>query len=369
MKIAHISTVHPTFDGRIFHKECVSLAKAGFETHLIVQHTKNETVNGVVIHGIPKFNGRLNRIIEGNKIALSKALELDADVYHFHDPELLPVGLKLKKKGYKVIFDMHELVGLMIRSKEWIPKPLRWFIEKSYAQIEKKAFKRFEKIIVVTEKMVEEYTSVVYPKFKEKVAIIRNFSLVESIAKAKPKFERKDKDTVFIYVGGLTKERGILEVVQAVQKVNDAKLWLLGPWQNDTFSKECKAADVCDKMEYFGLLPMPEVYGYIQSADVGLTVLNPTVNHLASLPVKAFEYMAASKPQIMSNFPFWMASFEGCGKFVTPGNKQELIKSMRFFVENKAERETIGKNSFQLVNEEYSWEAESTKLIKIYQEI
>ncbi|MAZ36468.1 MAG: hypothetical protein CL842_03335 [Crocinitomicaceae bacterium] len=366
MKVVHISTVHPTFDGRIFHKECVSLARAGYDVHLIVQHDKDETVNGVQIHHLPAFSGRVNRIIDGNKLAYQKAIELDGDVYHFHDPELMPVGLKLKKRGYKVIFDMHELVGLMIRSKEWIPKPLRWLMEKTYAQFELRAFKNFDKIIVVTEKMVSDYTDIVYSKYKSKVEIVRNYSLVGNIKDTSPKQIDKDGKTVFIYVGGLTRERGILQLVKSIQKFEKGKLWLLGKWESSDFEKECFAADESNRMTYFGLLPMPEVYQYIQASDVGLTVLNPTVNHLASLPVKAFEYMAATKPQIMSNFPFWVRSFDGCAIFIEPDNGKQLEDAFEQMIENPELRESIGNKSFQMVTEQFSWEAESKKLISIY---
>ncbi len=366
MKAVHISTVHPTFDGRIFHKECVSLAEAGYEVHLIVNHSKDEKVNGVHIHHLPKFTGRINRIFEGNKLAYQKAIELDADVYHFHDPELMPVGLKLKNKGYRVIFDMHELVGLMIRSKEWIPRLMRWGMEKAYAQFELKAFKKFDKIIVVTEKMVSDYTDVVYPKYKDKVEIVRNYSLVGNIKDTKPKQIDKQAKTVFIYVGGLTRERGILQLVKSIQKFENATLWLLGKWENVEFENECNEANVNHNMVYFGLLPMPEVYQYIQAADVGLTVLNPTVNHLASLPVKAFEYMAASKPQIMSNFPFWEKSFEGCALFIEPDNAVQLERAFEQMIENPDLRSSIAEKSYQMVTEHFSWEAESEKLINIY---
>ena len=369
MKIAHISTVHPAFDGRIFHKECTTLAQACHDVHLIIQHTKAEVVNGVKIVPLPKFSNRINRIIEGNKLALQRALEIDAQVYHFHDPELLPVGLKLKKQGYKVIFDMHELVGLMIRSKQWIPKPLRWGMEKIYAQFESKAFKKFDKIIVVTEKMVSDYTDVIYPKYKNKVEIIRNYSLVSSISQAEPKQIDTEGATNFIYVGGLTRERGILQLVKSIQKFETGKLWLLGPWESTEFESECSEADKNGKMQYFGLLPMPEVYEYIQAADVGLTVLNPTVNHLASLPVKAFEYMAASKPQIMSNFPFWEKSFAGCAVFIEPDNPHELESAFQKMIESAALRKTIGEKSFQMVTDHFSWEAESDKLLNIYKNI
>jgi len=48
--------------------------------------------------------GYLARLLEIGK----KALEVDAEVYHFHDPDLLFLALKLKKKGKKVIYDVHE---------------------------------------------------------------------------------------------------------------------------------------------------------------------------------------------------------------------------------------------------------------------
>lgn len=366
MNVVHISTVHPTFDGRIFHKECVSLAKAGYNVHLIIGHTKKEKIDGVVIHPLPKFGNRLDRIRRGNKIAFNIALEINADVYHLHDPELLPLGLKLKQKGFKVVYDMHELVGLMIRSKKWIPLILRWTMEKLYMYYENKAFQQFDKVIVVTEKMVTDYTNKMYPIYANKVEIIRNFSLVENIKNTAPIEQDKKGQTILIYVGGLTRQRGILDVVEAIQEIDNVGLWLMGPWENEDFQNACIEADVKSKLEYFGILPMPEVYKYIQASDIGLTILNPTVNHLASLPVKAFEYMAASKPQIMSNFPFWEKSFVDCVVFVDPNNKLEIQNAIRDLVENTVLRMELGSKSLKVVEEKYSWEMESTKLVDLY---
>ncbi len=369
MKIVHISTVHPTFDGRIFHKECVSLSKAGYDTHLIIGHSKSERVNGVQIHPLPKFTNRFDRIRRGNKIALEIAININAKVYHLHDPELLPLGLKLKQKGFKVIYDMHELAGLMIRSKKWIPFLLRWSMERFYMYYEKKAFEKFENIIVVTEKMVTDYTNKVYPNCTDKVAIIRNFSLVGDIKNTAPLSQDKKENTILIYVGGLTKKRGILDLVEAIQEIENVGLWLLGPWESDLFHEECLDLDEKSKMEYFGILPLPEVYKYIQASDIGLTILNPTVNHLASLPVKAFEYMAASKPQIMSNFPFWKESFSGCGLFVNPENKMEIQSAIIDLVSDLKLRMELGKESLSLVEEKYSWEVESKQLIELYKSL
>ena len=81
-KICHISTVHKPFDTRIFYKECRSLVKEGYDVHFIVSHDKEEVVEGVHIISLPLDNSRKYRFFKKKKIALQKAIEVDADLYH-----------------------------------------------------------------------------------------------------------------------------------------------------------------------------------------------------------------------------------------------------------------------------------------------
>ena len=114
MKVCHISSAHAPNDTRIFHKQCASLARAGYDTTFVVkakdpQSVGETTEKGVRVIQVPVDNSsRLKRMLFGTKAVYQKALEVDADIYEFHDPELLPYGLKLDRRGKRVIFDSHE---------------------------------------------------------------------------------------------------------------------------------------------------------------------------------------------------------------------------------------------------------------------
>ena len=95
IKICCLTSVHPPFDTRIFHKEATSLAKAGYNVSLVAQHDKDEIVDGIRIVSLPKPKNRIERMTRTVWTAYRKALEIHADIYHFHDPELIPIGLAI----------------------------------------------------------------------------------------------------------------------------------------------------------------------------------------------------------------------------------------------------------------------------------
>lgn len=95
-KVSILTSVHPLFDTRIFHKEAKSLAKAGYDVTPIAQHDKEEVVDGIRIVPLPKAKDRIVRMTKTVWQTYRKAFKIDADIYHFHDPELIPIGLMLK---------------------------------------------------------------------------------------------------------------------------------------------------------------------------------------------------------------------------------------------------------------------------------
>jgi len=360
VKVCHITTVHRPFDTRIFYKECVSLVKAGFEVYLVTTHDKDEEVNEVKIRAIPKHKNRFQRIFEKTWVAYRRALETNAEVFHFHDPELIPVGWMLKLKGKKVIYDVHENYPAEILNKDWLgPLLIRRIVAAVVGFLEALSSNVFDAIVIVVPDARKRFP-------KRKTVLIQNFPSVDTIDNAPLPEVHKNKLTV-IYAGDLTRVRGIKESIQAMEYVGDfSELWLLGRWENDAFRKECESLKGWNHVKYLGLQPLSNTYGYMKAADIGLAILMPRNNHLNGQPTKVFEYMACGKPVIMSNFPYWQKLFSKCALFANPLDPKDVAFQIKELFKDDALRIELGLEGRKLVEEKFSWETESKKLIAMY---
>jgi hypothetical protein len=112
LRVTHITTSHVRTDQRIFQKECRSLARAGFEISLIVFDGLGEDLrDGVFVKDLGAMGrGRLGRFVLRPLRAAAYAIKNRSAIYHFHDPELLPVAALLKLLRQRVI--LRELASL-----------------------------------------------------------------------------------------------------------------------------------------------------------------------------------------------------------------------------------------------------------------
>jgi len=367
-KIAHLTTVHPPFDVRIFHKECKTLAKSGYEVYLIAQHDKEEIVDGIHLIPLPIVRSRIRRMIYLPIRALKEALKLKANIYHFHDPELIPIGVLLKvfAKG-KVIYDVHEDVPKQIMSKYWIPKKLRGIISFIVNLGEKKFSFLFDAIITATDDILKNFS------FYRNAISIKNYPMLSKFLEVKGK-EKKDDVFKIIYIGGLSKIRGISEVVKALEYVDsnkEVRLILCGKFSPIEYEKEVRNLKGFEKVDYLGWLEPDEVVNKLVDVDAGIVCLHPITNYVTALPVKLFEYMAAGLPVIASNFPLWREIVEGnnCGICVDPLNPKEIAEAIKYLIEHPDEAQKMGENGKKAVLEKYNWEKESEKLIKLYEDL
>jgi len=364
VKICHISTVHHFNDDRIFYKECVSLSNVGYDVSLVVTHNEDCVINGVKIIALPDNSSRLYRIFLLSFIALFKALKTKSKLYHFHDPELMVIGILLRLMGKKVVYDVHEDLPKQILYKKWIPgMALRNVLSSIIALFEKFATLFFVNVVVVTDDIAKKFNP-------QKISLIRNFAILNVIDSIQPAPTTSSEKYCIIYVGGISKIRGIYEVIASLKYLNfQIEFMLLGPWESEEYKTHCQSLEEYKFVNYIGNLPLFEVYPYIKSADLGICLLYPAKNYITSLPVKAFEYMACKKPMIMSDFEYWQQIFQDCALFTDPFDSIKIANAIKHFHDDKVYAEKVAKNGYSMLKDNFTWEAESIRLVNMYREI
>lgn len=364
-KITHLTSAHPRYDTRIFIKMCSSLAtNKNYEISLVVADDKGDEVkNRVNIFDVGKKNGRLNRILKTTKNVYKKALEINSDIYHIHDPELIPVGLKLKKMGKKVIYDAHEDVALQILSKSYMNIILRNILSKTFLIFEKFAFKKFDYIITATLHIRDKFTII-----NQNCMDINNYPKLEEFD-----FDHnpKQKENAVCYIGSIAEVRGIKEIVRAMEFVGDVKLLLAGDFREKNVEGEVKSYLGWSKVEELGFIDREGIASVMNRSIAGLVTLHPIINYQDALPVKMFEYMASGLPVIASNIKFWQEIIEDaeCGLCVNPMNPKEIADAIEYIMTHPAEAKVMGENGKKAVLEKYNWNIEKVKLFKVYEEL
>ena len=361
IKVCHFTSVHPRSDTRIFFKECKSLADSGFDVSLVVADgLEDETVGGIKIYNVRKAkSGRLTRMTLIVSKVYRKSLELDADIYHFHDPELLIAAYFLKRKGKIIIYDIHEDVPKDIMIKTWLPFVLKKLISTLYKALEKFVGKRLDYLITTTDFIYNRFV-----KYQSNTTCIKNYSLPDDILE---NVVWNNKSIDLCYIGGINEVRGIFEMISLIQGT-DLKLSLSGLFENDALFTRIQILDGWKNVNYHGYVSRNEAKQILRDAKIGLLILHPTQTHLYSLPIKLFEYMAAGLPVIASDFQNWKEIIEGnnCGYCIDPFDKKMQLEKIEFLINNPLIAQQMGRNGTIAVKEKFNWNVEAKKLVDLY---
>ncbi len=364
VKVCHFTSVHQADDTRIFIKECSSLAKAGYQTFLVATGCRDDVKNGVRIIGVPAVDGgRIRRFTLTAWRTYQSAKRLNADIYHFHDPELLPHGLLLKKQGKKVIYDVHEDVPEDILTKDWIPEFVKKVIARSFEWFENWTVKRMDYVIAATPFIYRRFLKEGCP-----VENVNNYPVRDELLLSHE--EVKSKMKTVCYVGAIDKHRGIFEMVNAISRT-DADLMLAGKFSSNSLREETAKMSGWSQVKELGQLSRQEVAQLLSASVAGLVIFRHGPNYTHSLPNKIFEYMSASLPVIVSNFPLWKDIVEKnkCGICVNPLDVDEIADAMKWLMDHPEEASVMGECGRKAVVEQFNWERESKKILAVYHQL
>jgi len=369
--LLQLTTAHPRSDTRIFIKEAQTLAsRLPHKVYLMVADGKGsmeEELGKVSIHDIGRLGGgRLGRTFIAPWRGFVAIRKLAPAVVHFHDPELIPLGMFLRVIGYKVIYDVHEDMPRQIFSKYYIPKIIRYPASLAMSALEWLCSRVCTAVIPATPVFADRFPA-------NKTFVVQNFPIGSELVVPNPVPYGK-RPPGFAYLGGIEKVRGAFEMIQAFECLNGisgATLELAGWFSPSNLENELRALPGWSSVHFHGEVARPQVARILGNVRAGLVVLHPEPTHIESYPIKMFEYMAAGLPVIASDFPVWRRIIDdaGCGLLVDPLDPTSIAEAMRWILDHPAEAEAMGRRGRQAVERTYNWDTEATKLIEMYKKL
>ena len=386
-RVAHMSSHHQPVDNRIFQRECRSLADAGYAVHFIVRNPTDEIRNGVQIVAVNAPRNRLERVTLTAFQVFLRALRTKADIYHLHDPELIPWGFLLRLLGKTVVFDVHEDFAQAAGVRSWIPKPLRGLVARAWRGLAWVASRAFHIVIA------ERYYARSFPK-SVKVLNYPHFERSEALRSVDRTAQNLDRVRL-IYAGSTTLSRGAAlharlaclipgclihycgnmsqQTADAIRKASgDATIGVMGEdgkisWEKRSSRPEPEVSTIIlEGLDYYVSDRMVEALKEPWTA--GLSIFPFSEHYYEKELTKFFEYMAAGLPMVVSDFPNWRAIVESaeCGFAINPARLEDAVDRINWLHANPATRLAMGANGREAVESRYSWASQRQNLLDFY---
>lgn len=364
-----ITSVHTPYDTRIFYRQALTLREAGHEVTILAHHNRSENRRGIRIESVGKAATRPERWSHLPRI-YRRALQLDADIYHFHDPELIPVGLSLRyRTNAKVIYDVHEDYVDAINAREWLPDVTTPCIKRVFPRIQLVAAERFDVVITADKPTADEF---IRRGVSSPVVPLRNFPRISDISftNVDPPSEH---ESILAYVGGLDRERGILKMLDLLRRLNhrhDVGLWLIGSFGEKSVKEEAtrfvENHQLAKDVEFLGRVEYPRFFSYLSLADIGLAIVDPD-RFANNVPTKLFEYMCCGLPIVTVDAEGVRRYVDEAGITVPWQDSEQQAAAVEKLLTDIDRRSKMGEIGEKKVAETYNWEEESDKLIEIYE--
>jgi glycosyltransferase involved in cell wall biosynthesis len=340
VRAVHLTSVHRPRDVRIFHKEARAVAAAGGHAEVAAPR-------------VPLRRAR--RLAAGWRLA-RRARARDADLYHVHDPELLPAALWLARAtGRPVVYDVHEYLGQTARTKRWLPGPLRRPVALAAERAERLGARRLAGVVTANEDLAARFAA----------AGARAVSVTNSPwSDAFPEPAAMPAEPVVLYVGGLGPLRG-LEVMRRAFPLVDvpgARLVLAGPGDPGVLPPGAV---------HLGVVDHSEIPALLAAARVAWIPLQRHGNYDRAVPTKLVEAMAAGRPVVAGDLGRMgaMVRDAGCGLVVPPDDVEAHAAALTRLLADPAEAGRMGAAGRAAFVDGLGFEVQARGLTALYAEV
>ena len=357
LKALIVTVVHHPDDARIRYRQLQSLLDAGWEVTYVAPFRAYDVaphpVENLTLVDVPRAHGKRRRRAHVAAKHIIKKFAPEHDVVLIHDPELLAAVARVKHPN--IIWDVHEDTAAAIEAKTWLPKPLRWFAEKTIRAAEKWADKRYGLLFA-------EYAY--QDRFKNTHPVIPNaIRPVEKLGEL--------SNNRVVYLGSITIERGaemLRDVGRAMKEEfgDTIPLDVIGPAWDSQSEDIMKAAHEAGYLTWHGFLAQDQALPMLDGALAGLSLLQDLPNYRHSMPTKVLEYMGHGVPVITTPLPIPKELIdESQAGFVVPfTGTDEVIAALHTLVDDPDTRRAYSERGLYTIREQYDWNVVATRYIE-----
>jgi len=167
---------------------------------------------------------------------------------------------------------------------------------------------------------------------------------------------------VFFYHGALSRSRGIIECVKAIQlkkkEYPDIVIFLLGNGPAfHVLQRLIQESGVQDKVILHGPVNYEEVPKYIAMSDVGIVPLPNIPKWRNQCPLKLLEYLAMKRTAIVTDIPAnrEILGDKECAIYIPSCNPIQIARAMEFAYKNKKKLKEWGELGRTIIHQKYNW--------------
>ncbi|MBN1183215.1 MAG: glycosyltransferase [Bacteroidales bacterium] len=368
ISICQITSMHQWDSIRIYKKACLGLVRNGIEVHLVTISPDIPPVDiGIKFHWLKQRKGWRRRIFSSRE-AYRIALKINADIFHFHDPDLLPWMLILSIKGRRVVYDMHENYAEVFHRLN-LPVLLKMIMANLWTYFLRFCARRFKGIITVSQSMQSLLSSISTP-----MIVVRNAPYLLELEDVNINIGKKP---FTVYTSGTNSSmRNCMQTIEALpyilRKIPEVRLIFAGEYQPEGFKEELKEKaielGIDSHVELEGMLPYKENFMRTVQMEVGCVFYEDNVNNRVGIPNRLFEYMYAGVAVIGESFVEVKKVIEDskCGNVVNSSDSQSIANGVIQLFSDIEKLKKMQSNARNKIISDYSYENELKKMISFY---
>ncbi len=373
--ICHITTVHPWNDARIFERMCVGLRRRGYRVTLVAPIDGEREEQGVRV--IPTgLRGKLSRLLGVRKL-LGRLGTVDADVYHFHDPELLPWMVWFRRRSAvprRIVYDVHEYYADTVADSNYFGwRPLSRAAGFLFDRLEPRLAGFLDGVVGVTEPIAARFE-----RAGTCVGVVRNMTPLESVPRPLPTVSLPSQRTI-VLAGSMDRDRLMPELFDAIASLlprwPDLHFLGIGDLLTDPYGSELRLhaerLGIASHVTFAPREPWRALQAYLAQSVVGLVLVADRTNWRWGLPIRLFEFMAHGVPIIASDVPLVrdVVKATGCGRLLETGTPEDIAAALHGLLADPIAARKLGTSGRQAVLTRYNWGVELDRLEEIYRSL